>query len=193
MIAAPLAMLIASRALLDGEPVVSLGRLRKTVARSRGGVVGGWVRWEPRLRPALAVAFLGAAAACSLLALVNGPVGPATYSPRLTELRASLGDGPTLVLVPERLLADEHGRDYVAWELRGGRVCVAALGEPSASRPPSGVAQVITQGTSAPPYGHLLLERRAGPYALWRPRQAPAGRGSCPLIAVAGRADPAGD
>ena len=23
------------------------------------------------------------------------------------------------------MLADEHGRDYVVWELRGGRVCVA--------------------------------------------------------------------
>ncbi len=193
VIAAPLAMLIAARALISREPAIPLDGLRGGIARRRGGAVGAWARWEPRLRSPLAIAFLVAAAGSSLLALANGPVGPAIYSPRLTELRGSLGDGSTLVLAPDRVLAGEHGRDYLVWELRGGRVCVAALGEPSPSRPPEGVAHVIAQGSAIPPYGHLLLERRAGPYTLWRARPAPAGHGSCPLIAVGGRANPAGD
>jgi hypothetical protein len=193
VIAAPLAMLVTARALLSGEPVTPLDRPRGAIARRRFPATGAWVRWEPRLRPALAIAFLLAAAGSSLLALANGPVGPATYSSRLTEMRASLGEGSTLVLVPERMLADEHGRDYVVWELRGGRVCVAALGAPASSRPPHGAAHVITQGPAIRPYRDLVLERRAPPYTLWRTTPAPAGDGSCPLIAVGGRADPAGD
>jgi len=193
VIAAPLAMLIGARALLSGEPAIALDGVRGAVARRRGALVGGWALREPFLRSALAVAFVGAAATSSLLALVNGPVGPATYSPRLTELRKGLGDGSTLMLAPERVLADEHGRDYLVWELRGGRVCVAALGDSSPSRPPEGVAHVITQGSELPPYRHLQLERRAGPYTLWRTRPAPAGHGSCPLILVGGRANPAQD
>jgi hypothetical protein len=193
VIASPLAMLIAARALISGEPAIPLDGLRGAVARRRGGAGGAWARTEPRLRPVLAVAFLCAAAGSSLLALANGPVGPATYSPELTELRGRLGEGSTLVLVPEHLLADEHGRDYVVWELRGGRVCIAALGPPSSSRPPRGAAHVITQDSGARPYRDLILERRAGPYALWRTRPAPAGRGSCPPILVGGRANPAQD
>jgi hypothetical protein len=193
VIASPLAMLIAARALISGEPAIPLDGLRGAVARRRGGAVGAWARTEPRLRPVLAVAFLCAAAGSSLLALANGPVGPATYSPELTELRGRLGEGSTLVLVPQHLLADEHGRDYVVWELRGGRVCIAALGPPSSSRPPRGAAHVITQDSGARPYRDLILERRAGPYALWRTRPAPAGRGSCPPILVGGRANPAQD
>jgi hypothetical protein len=193
VIAAPLAMLIAARALLSGEPVISLGGVRGAIARRRGGAVGAIARAEPWLRTALAVAFLTAAAGCSLLALANGPVGPATYAPQLTELRHELGSGSTLALLPDRVLADEHGRDYVVWELRGGRVCVAVRGAPSSSPPPDGVAHVIVQGSSARPYGHLRRERRAGPYTLWLTRPAPAGNGSCPLISVGGRANPAGD
>ncbi len=193
VIAAPLAMLISARALISGEPAIALNGVTRHLARRRGGAVGAWARWEPRLRALLATAFLLAAAGCSLLALANGPVGPATYSPELTELRGRLGEASTLVLVPEHLLADQHGRDYVVWELRGGRVCVAALGAPSPSRPPKGATHVITQGSTVPPYGHLTLDLRAGPYALWRARPAPAGHGSCPLIAVGGRANPGGD
>ena len=81
LIASPLAMLIAARALLSGEPAIPLNGLRGVVARRRGGAVGVWARWEPRLRPLLAAAFLAAAVGCSLLALANGPVGPATYAP----------------------------------------------------------------------------------------------------------------
>ncbi len=193
VIAAPLAMVIAARALLSGEPAIALNGFTGLVARRRGGAVGAWARWEPRLRPALAATFLLAAAGCSLLALANGPVGPSTYSPQLTELRGRLGQSSTLALVPAHLLGDEHGRDYVVWELRGGRVCVGALGPPSPSRPPRGAAHVITQGSAARPYRDLVLERRAGPYTLWRTSPPPTGRGSCPAILVGGRANPARD
>ena len=146
------------------------------------------------LQNALAVAFVATAAGCSLLALVNGPVGPATYTPELTELRPALGAHSTLVLAPEQLLADEHGRDYLVWELRGGRVCVDQAGAPSPSPPPHGAARVITQGSGeAPPFTELEFERRAGPYVLWRRQHAPRGPGTCPLISTGGRANPAGD
>jgi hypothetical protein len=182
VIAAPLAMLISARALVTGEPLLDLRGLRGAIARRRSGFVGAFARREPAIRGALALAFVGAATGSSLLALANGPVGPATYSPALTELRGSLGDGSTLVLAPATMLADEHGRDYLVWELRGGRVCVARQGPPTRSAPPAGVAHVITQGSSAPPFGRLRLVRRAGPYNVWKPRRAPAGRGPCPRI-----------
>src|SRR5204863_9310363 len=70
VMAAPLAMLISARALLRGEPLIDLGGLRGAIAGRRGGVVGLWTRRESALRSGLAVAFVGAAAACSLLALV---------------------------------------------------------------------------------------------------------------------------
>ena len=90
VIASPLAMLIAARALLSGEPLVELGRLRGAVARRRGGATGVLARHQRALGLGLGVAFLGAAAGSSALALVNGPVGPATYSPALTRLRPEL-------------------------------------------------------------------------------------------------------
>jgi hypothetical protein len=193
VIAAPLAMLIATRALISGGAAIPLTGVTGAAGRRRGGAVGVWAGWEPRLRPLLATAFVGAAAGCSLLALANGPVGPATYSPELTELRGALGDGSTLVLVPENVLADEHGRDYVVWELRGGRVCVDSLSASSSSPPPRGIAHVVTQGSEVAPYGRLSLELNTRPYALWRVRPPPAGHGPCPLISVGGRANPAGD
>ena len=147
VIASPLAMLIAARALLSAEPLVELGGLRGAIARRRGGIAGALARHQHQLRRGLAVAFLAAAAGSSALALANGPVGPATYSPALTELRPALGRGSTLVLAPQRMLAEEHGRDYLVWELRGGRVCVDQMGAPSSSPPPHGAAHVITQGS----------------------------------------------
>jgi hypothetical protein len=136
------------------------------------------------------VAFVVAAAACSALALANGPVGPATYSPTLTELRSELGRDSTLVLAPERMLEEEHGRDFLVWELRGGRVCVEAEGPPTNEPPPSGVSWVITQTPPpAPPFAGLRVALRAGPYTLWEVRPRPATEGHCPLISVGGRAD----
>ncbi len=167
-IAAPLAMLVAVRPLLEDA------------APSRSAVMAG------------AIAFCAAAAASAALALVNGPVGPATYSPKLTELRPTLGERSTLVLASPELLADEHGRDYLVWELRGGRVCVGAQGLPSAAPPPVGVSWVITSAGARRPFADLRLRRRTGPYALWRRDPPIAGEGGCPLIAPGGaRANPA--
>ncbi len=189
VIAAPLAMLISARALISDEPLVDLGGMRAVVARRRGGIAGALARHRSLVRATLTLAFGAAAAGSSLLALANGPVGPATYTPALTELRGRLGQGSTLVLAPPRMLADEHGRDYLVWELRGGRVCVAPQGPPTQAVPPDGVAHVIAPSSTTPPFAGLRLERRAGPYSVWETRPVPAGLGSCPLISVGGRAD----
>jgi hypothetical protein len=190
-IASPLAVLIASRALLDPGPLVELGRLRGAVATRRAGPAGALVRRQRAVQVALAVAFLCAAAASSALALVNGPVGPTRYSPALTQLRHVVGRDSTLVLAPAEALADEHARDYLVWELRGGRVCVEVAGPPSTGPPPSGISWVITQGAAGvAPFAGLRRSDRAGPYTLWARRPAPAGHGDCPLILVGARADP---
>jgi hypothetical protein len=190
MLASPLAMLIAARALLSGESAISLGGLRGAVARRRSGALGAWARHHSVIVAGLAMGFCSAAAGCSLVALVNGPVGPATYSPELAKLRPRLGAGSTLVLAPEHMLADEHGRDYLVWELRGGRVCVEVAGPRSAGPPPPGISQVIDQSPSTrAPFARLRLARQAGPYTLWRRSPPPRGHGPCPMISVGQRAD----
>ncbi len=138
----------------------------------------------PLLRRPVALLYLLAAGGCSLLALANTPVGPQSYSPRLTEMRPLLGSGPTLVLAPSRLLEEEHGIPYIAWELRGGRVCIEAQGE-AKERLAAGIRFVITEGPERrPPFPGLRLRRRADPYLLWH-RIGPVARSSdCPLIAV---------
>jgi hypothetical protein len=192
VIASPLAILIAVRALVSPEEMVHLGAIRGAVGRTRTGATGALLRHQSTLGRVLAVGFCAAAAACTVVALVNGPVGPSTYSPALTEMRPDVRTGSTLVLVPERMLADEHGRDYVVWELRGGRVCVAAQGSEGGSAPP-GMAHVVTGDRETAPFARFRLQGRTGPYALWERRPAPAGPGPCPLIAVDGRANPAHD
>jgi hypothetical protein len=173
-IASPLAMLVAVRPLLIAAE-----------ARAPGA--------PARLGRVAALAFAVAAAASSALVLANGPVGPASYTPALTDLRPELGRRSTLVLAAPSFLADEHGRDYLVWELRGGRVCVGAEGQPSTAPAPVGISRVITSSaTRRPPFGGLRLERRAGPYRVWARRRLPAGDGSCPLIIPGGaRANPA--
>jgi hypothetical protein len=190
VLASPLAMLIPARALLSGESAIRLGGLRGAIARGRGGALGVWVRHDSLVRRGLTTAFCATAAGCSVVALVNGPVGPATYSQELAKLRPALGTDSTLVLAPEQLLADEHGRDYLSWELRGGRVCIEAAGPRSTAPPPPGISHVITQSPpTTAPFAELQLARRAGPYALWRRRPPPRGHGSCSLLSVGRRAD----
>jgi len=136
----------------------------------------------PLLRRPVAWLYLLAAATCSLLAFANAPVGPPSYSPALTGFRADVGEGPTLVLASPELLGEDHGTPYIAWEMRGGRVCIESSGE-AGSKPPPGVRFVVTESTS-PPYPRLRLLRHADPYALWE-RTAPVdGESPCPLIAV---------
>jgi hypothetical protein len=137
----------------------------------------------PLLRRPVAWLYLLAAASCSLLALANAPVGPSSYSPGLTGLRDDVGEAPTLVLASPQLLADEHGAPYIAWELRGSRVCIAAAGEADGS-PPQGVRFVVTESIQAgPPFPGLHRVRVAPPYVLWEVPSA-HGQSSCPLIAV---------
>ena len=139
--------------------------------------------------------FLLAAGVCSLLALANAPVGPTSYSPALTEMRPLVADGSTLVLAPGQLLADEHGAPYIAWELRGGRVCIKSAAE-KGNKPPPGVRYVVTwtqvekpEGDASiigveVPYGGFVPERVAPPYVLWKSSRPVAAHSPCPLIAV---------
>jgi hypothetical protein len=94
VLAAPLVALVSVRALAAGAPAL------------------------------FAAVFILAAGGSSVLALANGPVGPGSYSPALAELRPTIGGGSVLVLAPAELLQDQHGADYLTWELRGNRVCV---------------------------------------------------------------------
>jgi hypothetical protein len=137
----------------------------------------------PLSRRPVALLYLAAAGVCSLLALANAPIGPTSYSPALTGLRPLLAGNSTLVLVPDPLLAEEQGDRYIAWELRGGRVCI----EPASAaggRPPRGIRFFVTSGTSRAPFSRLSFRRQAGPYAVWERRGSIAGPGPCPLIAV---------
>jgi len=137
----------------------------------------------PLMRRPVAWLYLVAAGACSLLALANAPVGPPSYSPALTDFRTELGEGPTLVLASPGMLADDHGIPYIAWELRGGRVCIKPAGE-AGSKPPPGVRYVVTESAASPPFAHLRRLRGGDPYVLWE-RTAPVhGASPCPLIAV---------
>jgi hypothetical protein len=131
-----------------------------------------------------ALVYLLAAGACSLLTLANAPVGPTSYLPALTGLRPLLAEDSTLVLARDKLLADEHGREYLAWELRGGRVCIEPEG--AAGRALSaGIRYVVTTGPPAdPPYPRLAFRRQAGPYVVWERRGVRGGPSPCPLIAV---------
>jgi hypothetical protein len=128
--------------------------------------------------------YLLAASVCSLLAFANAPVGPTSYSPALTTLRPLLATGSTLVLAPDKLFEDEQGARYIAWELRGGRVCI----EPASAaggRPPTGVRFFVTEGSPPrAPFSQLKRLRLAGPYAVWERRGVVGGPSPCPLIAV---------
>jgi len=138
----------------------------------------------PLLRRPVGWLYLLAAGGCSLLALANAPVGPASYTPALTQLRADVGEGPTLVLASRQLLADEHGSPYIAWELRGGRVCIETSAEAN-GQPPSGIRFVVTEGGPArSPFRGFRVDRVAPPYVLWRRIGSVHGKSPCPLIAV---------
>jgi hypothetical protein len=154
VIIAPLVALISVRALLAGAPT------------------------------AVALVFVAAAGGSGLLALVNGPVGPSGYRPALAEVAAELGEGSTVVTAPAELVDDQHGRDYLLWELRGNRICVIAEG--SGEQPPPGPAGqlsvLIDKDGAVVPQGAYLSPDGAG-----------GDPGPCPLIEDGARADPAGD
>ena len=165
-IAAPLAMLIAVRALFEAVPPVV--ELRGAAPRALAV-------------PALAVAFAVPAAACSVLALANGPVGPEEWTADLIELRESGELGPggeggddTLVLAPAEILVAEHGEDLFLWELRGGRVCTGTERSDS-----PGIENTVRYVGS----GRFLVE----PFGIVR---AGVPEAECPFIADGDRADP---
>lgn len=171
-VAAPLAALIAVRAVLEQMP--TLAALHAAPQPRALLLAGG------------GSAFLVVAGACSLIALVNGPVGPATYSPGLAEIRPL--EGSTLVLAPERLINEEHGRDYLVWELRGGFVCIAEAGTQTESSL-RGITHVVTLGSDERPFLGLRRLGSDGEYVLWKVKK-PSGRSDCPFIADSVRADP---
>lgn len=152
---APLAALLAARELLDPE---FLKPKATTDARSL---------W----RPALAVAFCGAALLSSGLALANAPVGPERYSAGIGKLRDRLVGEPTLMLAPPGQIADRHGDAYYGWELRGARpICVEAAPEegPVGGEAPEGIRYVITVGAKkAAPFDDLEQVSRRRRITLW--------------------------
>jgi hypothetical protein len=177
----------AAKAIEVAAPLAALTILLPLLSDVDGRVIHplGDKSAHGRLAQAIAAtAFVLAAVACSLLALANAPVGPTSYSPHLTELRPLVATGSTLVLAPDHLLADEHGTPFIAWELRGGRVCIEAESEAGDS-PPGGVRFVITEGNAEhPPYPSLRIRRVSPPYVLWEATGPVAPQSPCPLIAV---------
>jgi hypothetical protein len=151
-IAAPLVAMTILLPLLTSARRESQPMVDKSALRS----------WVAAIAAAL---FIAAAGGCSLLALANAPVGPTAYSSKLSELRKVVDAGPTLVYASPRLLDEEHGGPFLAWELRGGRVCIQSTEEPEV---PAGVRFVI---------------RDEDGWTLTRIRNPRPGRSPCPLIA----------
>lgn len=175
----------AAKAIEIAAPVIALTILLPLLSRIDVRVV---VPPQPKgdfrsPRSVAAALFMAAAGACALLALANAPVGPGSFSPALHEFRAQVGEGPTLALAPDELLADEHGGPFLSWELRGGRVCILAESE-AGEEPTRGVRFVVARGDqSAPPYPRLRAVRVTPPYVLWEATGPVAARSPCPLIA----------
>ncbi|HYQ77646.1 MAG TPA: hypothetical protein VEP91_00865 [Solirubrobacterales bacterium] len=150
-IAAPLVML----AIL--QPLLSTRLFRMSLEERKG--TDEW------MRRVVAAAFLGAAGVCSLLALANAPVGPTSYSSRLSEYRKQVGEGPTLVVASPQLLDEEHGEPFLAWEMRGGRVCIQSSEE-----------------AKVPPGTRFVIRDEDG-WTLQRVENPLPGKSPCPLIA----------
>lgn len=176
-IASPLVALTIVLPLTRAGNAVVLG-MREEVRSGRRG--------DRRGQGVLALAgvvFVLAAGVCSALAFANAPVGPTSYSPALTGLRPLVAEDSTLVLASPTLLADEHGGPYISWELRGGRVCIAAEGELEDLT--DGVRFVVTRGTrDEAPFPGLKVRKVAPPYVLWEVTGPIAAKSPCPLIAV---------
>ena len=115
--------------------------------------------------PAAAALFVAAAGVCSLLALANAPVGPTSYSSKLSEYRRLVGEGPTVVFASPQLLEEEHGEPFLAWELRGGRVCIRS-----------------TRDSQIPP-GTRFAIRDEGGWTLTKVSDPLPGKSPCPLVA----------
>ena len=130
----------AAKAIEIGAPLVALTILLPLFQIAVGLFVAMRGKLPPQVLAAASAAFVIVAGACSVLALANAPVGPTSYSSKLSEIRKLVGEGPTLVYASPQLLEEEHGEPFLAWELRGGRVCIQSTDEPKV---PPGVRFVI--------------------------------------------------
>jgi len=172
----------------DGTPYQAAKALQMAAPIAMGLILVPWAAGNPlrsRLAPLIPAAFAAAAGLCSVLALANGPVGPADYTTKLTELRGEIGAGPTFVLADPELLEERHGTEFIAWELRGGRVCIAPTSR-AGGPPPRGVRYVIAPESIGPepPFRGLADVRPAGPWHLWQRLGRLRSASDCPLIAV---------
>ncbi|HET7589287.1 MAG TPA: hypothetical protein VFK14_03750 [Solirubrobacterales bacterium] len=159
----------AAKAIEIAAPLVALAILKPLCNRALFLMPAIRRKGTPQrlVLPAAAALFAVAAGICSLLALANAPVGPTSYSAKLSDYRKLVGAGPTLVIASPQLLGEEHGAPFLSWELRGGRVCIQSTEE--AGRPPAGVRFVIREGEG---------------WTLTRVRRPVDGKTPCPLIAV---------
>jgi hypothetical protein len=83
------------------------------------------------------------------------------------------------VLADPQALADEHARDFLAWEARGGDpVCIEPAPRAATSTPPpDGIRFVVTTtGETEPPFASLSRRREELPYTLWERRGPVGGR-----------------
>jgi hypothetical protein len=158
----------AAKAIEIAAPLVALTILLPLLGRAVGLIPA--MRGKGPLQqvvPAVAALFAGAAGVCSLLALANAPVGPTSFSPKLSEFRKQVGQGPTLVVASPQLLSEQHGSPFLSWELRGGRVCIQST-EEAKGKPPAGVRFVVREGDD---------------WTLTQVRHPAPGKTPCPLIA----------
>jgi hypothetical protein len=158
----------AAKAIEIGAPLVALTILLPllTEACRFSGPIGHKSDRRRLIASVAAAIFVAAAGICSLLALANAPVGPTSYSSTLSDFRKLVGAGPTLVLASPRLLEEEHGTPFLAWELRGGRVCIRS-----------------TEEGGAVPRGVRFVIRDEGGWTLKEVRDPVPGKSPCPLIA----------
>ncbi|HEU4461244.1 MAG TPA: hypothetical protein VFR75_01500 [Solirubrobacterales bacterium] len=158
----------AAKAIEIGAPLVTLAIVLPLAAEASAVRLFRDIRGKgaPLYATLAGAAFVLAAGVCSLLALANAPVGPTSYSSTLSEYRRLVGEGPTLVLASSQLLEEEHGEPFLAWELRGGRVCIKSSDDPSV---PPGVRFVV---------------RDEDGWTLTRVEDPRPGKSPCPLIAV---------
>jgi len=157
----------AAKAIEIAAPLVALTILLPLLAESSrvSGPIGHKLDTRRLWAPAAAAFFIAVAGICSLLALANAPVGPTSYSSSLSEYRELVGEGPTVVYASPQLLEEEHGEPFLAWELRGGRVCIKSTEEPEV---PAGVRFAIWDE------GGWTLKRVSDPLP---------GKSPCPLVA----------
>lgn len=157
----------AAKAIEIGAPLVALAILEPLLNRAVVLMPAIRAKGTPqRMVPIAAALFVLGAGVCSLLALANAPVGPTTYSAKLSDYRRVVGEGATLVVASPQLLGEEHGGPFLSWELRGGRVCIRSTEE--AGKLPPGVRFVVREGDD---------------WTLTRVQHPVPGKTPCPLIA----------